>query len=142
MYYIYIEKSGKTYLYQMINIFDEIKNYNNEFTIEVIEYIITPEKIISANVGNCKGVLAIVENGQYSAVDLTKDHNINDINEMKRIMNNGGEIKNGDKIYIKNCDIPGIDTTRSFGDKFGIGIGIWDYPYIKCHYFILFTSMF
>ena len=97
--------------------------------------IITPEKIISANVGNCKGVLAIVENGQYSAVDLTKDHNINDINEMKRIMNNGGEIKNGDKIYIKNCDIPGIDTTRSFGDKLGIGIGIWDYPYIKCHYF-------
>jgi len=97
--------------------------------------IITPEKIISANVGDCKCVLAIFENGQYSAVDLTKNHNINDINEMKRIINNGGEIKNGDKIFIKNCDIPGISITRSFGVKLGLGIGILDYPYIQSHYF-------
>ena len=39
---IYIEKSGKTYLYQMINIFDEIKKYKNKFTNDIIEYIITP----------------------------------------------------------------------------------------------------
>ena len=42
---IYIEKSGKTYLYQMINIFDEIKKYKNKFTNDIIEYIITPENI-------------------------------------------------------------------------------------------------
>ena len=96
--------------------------------------IITPEKIISANVGICKGVLACYENGEYIAVNLTLDHNINDPNEMKRIINNGGVIK-GDKIFIKNSDIPGINITRSFGDKLGIGIGILNEPYINNYYF-------
>ena len=108
--------------------------------------IVTPEKIISANVGICKAVLALYENGQYTAINLTKDHNINDINEMKRIINNGGIIKNGIKIYIKNSDIPGINTTRSFGDKLGMGIGVLDIPFIQNYYlkgnekFILLAS--
>ena len=97
--------------------------------------IITPEKIIAANIGNCKGVLAKYENGQYTAINLTLDHNINNIIEMKRILNNGGVIKNDDKIYIKNSDIPGLNITRSFGDKLGIGIGVVDIPYIQYHYF-------
>ena len=97
--------------------------------------IITPEKIISANVGNCTGILAQYENGEYSTIKLTKDHNIKEINEMKRILNNGGTIKTEDKIYIKNSDIPGINITRSFGDKLGRGIGILDLPYIKSYYF-------
>ena len=42
---IYLEKSGKTYLYQMIHMFDEIKNYKEKLTDEIIEYIITPENI-------------------------------------------------------------------------------------------------
>ena len=42
---IYIEKSGKSYLYQMINIFDEIQKYKNQFPNDIIEYIITPENI-------------------------------------------------------------------------------------------------
>ena len=53
---------------------------------------------------------------------------------MKRIINNGGVIK-GDKIFIKNSDIPGINITRSFGDKLGIGIGILNEPYINNYYF-------
>ena len=97
--------------------------------------IITPEKIISANVGNCTGILAQYENGEYNTIKLTRDHNIKEINEMKRILNNGGTIKNEDKIYIKNSDIPGINITRSFGDKLGRGIGILDLPYIKSYYF-------
>ena len=97
--------------------------------------IITPEKIIAANIGNCKGVLAKYENGQYTAINLTLDHNINNIIEMKRILNYGGVIKNDDKIYIKNSDIPGLNITRSFGDKLGIGIGVVDIPYIQYHYF-------
>ena len=108
--------------------------------------IVTPEKIISANVGICKGVLACYENGEYIAVNLTKDHNINDPDEMKRVLNNGGVIKNEDKIYIKNSDIPGINITRSFGDKLGLGIGILDIPYLYNYYikgnekFILLAS--
>ena len=42
---IYLEKTGKLYLYQMINVFDEIKDYKKKFTNDIIEYIITPENI-------------------------------------------------------------------------------------------------
>ena len=42
---IYIEKSGKVYLYQMIQIFDEIKKYKQKLTNDIIEYIITYENI-------------------------------------------------------------------------------------------------
>ena len=97
--------------------------------------IVTQEKIISSNVGICKGVLAQYENGQYTAIDLTKDHNINDTNEIKRIVNNGGIIKNDGRIYIKDSTIPGMNITRSFGDKIGRNIGIIDIPYIQYHYF-------
>ena len=40
---IYIEKAGKTYLYQMIILFDEIKIYKKAISEEIILYIIKPE---------------------------------------------------------------------------------------------------
>ena len=42
---IYIEKTGKTYLYQMISMFDEVKIYKNNIPEDIIKYIITPENI-------------------------------------------------------------------------------------------------
>ena len=42
---IYLEKTGKTYLFNMINVFDEIKIYKDKLSKEIIEYIITPENI-------------------------------------------------------------------------------------------------
>ena len=34
---------------------------------------VTPEKIISSNLGTCKGVLAVNDNGYYTGINLTKD---------------------------------------------------------------------
>ena len=96
--------------------------------------IITPEKIISSNVGISKGVLAKYDKGQYNAINLIKQHKLYDINEMKRVLNNGGRIKD-DKIFIKNSDIPGLKITRSFGDKIAHSIGVSDIPYLKEFYF-------
>ena len=42
---IYIEKSGKTYIYQMINLYEEIKIYKKNIPDDYILYIITPENI-------------------------------------------------------------------------------------------------
>ena len=42
---IYIEKSGKTYIYQMINLYEEIKTYKKNIPDDYILYIITPENI-------------------------------------------------------------------------------------------------
>ena len=40
-----LDKPEKKYLYQLINIFDEIKKYKETLKEEIIEYIITPENI-------------------------------------------------------------------------------------------------
>ena len=42
---IYLEKKSKLFLYQMINVFDEIKDYKNKLPTDIINYIITPDNI-------------------------------------------------------------------------------------------------
>ena len=41
----------------------------------ITSIIVTQDKIISANAGICKGILALSENGKYKIVNLTKQHN-------------------------------------------------------------------
>lgn len=96
--------------------------------------IITPEKLISSNLGITKAVIARYEKGQYNTINLAKEHNLYDSNEMKRVLNNGGRIKEN-KIYIKNSEIPGLNITRSFGDNIAHSIGVSDVPYTKEFYF-------
>ena len=42
---IYLEKKSKMFLYQMISVFDEIKDYKNKLPTDIINYIITPDNI-------------------------------------------------------------------------------------------------
>ena len=55
--------------------------------------IINLEKIICANLGDSRAVLAKYENGTYNSFNLSNDHKPNDSNEMKRFLLNGGRIK-------------------------------------------------
>ena len=55
--------------------------------------LIYPEKIVSSNVGDTRAVIAQYENGQYNAKDLTRDHKPKELDEMKRIINSDGRIK-------------------------------------------------
>ena len=43
----------------------------------ITSIIITPDKILSANIGTCKGILVFFENEQYKIANLTKKYNIN-----------------------------------------------------------------
>ena len=42
---IYLETTSKLFLYEMISVFDEIKDYKNELPIDIINYIITPDNL-------------------------------------------------------------------------------------------------
>ncbi len=104
--------------------------------------LIYPEKLICANVGDTRAVLARYENGQYNAINLSRDHKPKELDEMKRIINSNGRIKQytdpksgkavgPEKIWLKNSEIPGISISRSLGDNLAHTIGVISEPEIK-----------
>ena len=109
--------------------------------------IITPNKIISINLGDSRAVLARFKNGQYNAINLTRDHKPTELDEMKRILNYGGRIKQftdsktgintgPERIWLKNSEIPGIAMSRSFGDNLAHMVGVIAEPEIQIFDFI------
>ena len=106
--------------------------------------IISLDKIICSNIGNTRAILARYENGYYNAIELNRDHKPTESDEIKRIISQGGIIKqnfdkikkinNGpEKIFLKNSDIPGLTMSRSFGDNLAHTIGVINIPEIKSY---------
>ena len=104
--------------------------------------LISIDKIICANLGDCRAVLARYENGQYNAINLSRDHKPTESDEMKRILSKGGIIKQlydknlkdyigPERIWIKNSEIPGLHVSRSIGDNLAHGVGVISEPEIK-----------
>ena len=109
--------------------------------------IITPNKIISINLGDSRAVLARYENGQYNAINLTRDHKPTELDEMKRVLNCGGRIKQltnkktgknigPERKKLKNSEIPGLAMTRSIGDNLAHMVGVTPEPEIQIFDFI------
>ena len=103
--------------------------------------IISPEKIICANIGDSRAILARYENGTYNVINLSRDHKLTEPDEMKRIINNGGVIKQyyNDKnkeyigpkrVFLNNIEIPGLPMSRSIGDSIAHNIGVISEPEI------------
>ena len=108
--------------------------------------IISLEKIICANIGNTRAILARYQNGCYNSINLNRDHKPTESDEIKRIIAQGGEIKpffdkkrkefiGPERIWLKNSDIPGLNMSRSFGDNLAHTIGVINIPEIKCYEF-------
>ena len=106
--------------------------------------IISLDKIICSNIGNTRAILARYENGYYNAIELNRDHKPTESDEIKRIISQGGIIKqnfdkikkinNGpEKIFLKNSDIPGLTMSRSFGDNLAHTIGVINMPEVKSY---------
>ena len=55
--------------------------------------IVSLEKIICANIGNTRAILSRYENGCYNSINLNRDHKPTESDEIKRIISQGGEIK-------------------------------------------------
>ena len=101
--------------------------------------IISPSKIICANLGNSRAILARHEKGIYTVLNLSHDHILTEHDEMKRVLNKGGIIKQfynnknkeyfgPQRIFLKNSEIPGLTISRSFGDSIAHNIGVISEP--------------
>jgi serine/threonine protein phosphatase PrpC len=108
--------------------------------------IINLEKIICANLGDSRAVLAKYEKGAYNAIDLSRDHKPSDPDEMKRILLKGGRIRpfydeelkkylGPERVWLNNSDIPGLAMTRSLGDKVAHSVGVISEPEIRKYEF-------
>ena len=106
-----------------------------------VSLFISLDKIICANIGDSRAVLARYENGNYNTIKISRDHKPTEFDEMKRILENNGRIEKyydtdfdafvGPKrIWLKNSDIPGLAMTRSFGDVIGHNVGVTSEPEI------------
>ena len=106
--------------------------------------IISLEKIICANIGNTRAILARYENGYYNTINLNRDHKPTELDEIKRIISQGGiirqnydkirkEYRGQEKIFLKNSDIPGLNMSRSFGDNLAHSIGVINIPEVKSY---------
>ena len=106
--------------------------------------IISLDKIICSNIGNTRAILARYENGYYNAIELNRDHKPTESDEIKRIISQGGIIKQNydkvkkinygpEKIFLKNSDIPGLTMSRSFGDNLAHTIGVINIPEVKSY---------
>jgi len=104
--------------------------------------ILTPEKIISANVGDSRAIIGRNVKGKWESVDLTRDHKPTETDEAERIKRNNGRIlqfKDEDdnefvgpmRVWVKHDDIPGLAMSRSFGDQVAASVGVISVPEIK-----------
>ena len=99
----------------------------------VILIHITPEKIISMNVGDSRAILITKK---QNIISLSRDHKPELPEEKERIEASGGRI---DKIFgmgpfrvwFKNEDYPGLAMSRSIGDQLAHKVGVSDIPEIK-----------
>ena len=118
--------------------------------------IYTPERIISANVGDSRCVIGKFDGKNWSAKNLTRDHKPNEPDESKRILENGGRVESfkdddgefvgPERVWLKEDDIPGLAMSRSFGDEIAHTVGvtaepeIFDYNFVHEDKFLLLGS--
>ena len=118
--------------------------------------IYTPERIISANVGDSRCVIGKFDGKNWSARNLTRDHKPNEPDESKRILENGGRVESfkdddgefvgPERVWLKEDDIPGLAMSRSFGDEIAHTVGvtaepeIFDYNFVHEDKFLLLGS--
>ena len=101
-----------------------------------LSLVISGSNCICANLGNCRGIIAS-EGTVWQAVPLSKDHVLSNPRERERVLITNGRIeteydKDGnygvEKLYMGNEKYPGLEVTRSFGDKIGRFVGVIGIP--------------
>lgn len=102
--------------------------------------IYSPEKLIIANVGDSRCLLGRFDGQNWIGMNLSRDHKPEDEDEKKRILENGGEVRQGIydgesdgpfRVYIKGQNLPGLAMTRSFGDQAATLAGTISKPEVK-----------
>jgi serine/threonine protein phosphatase PrpC len=108
----------------------------------MLSVLISGSTLVCANVGNCRAFVGREEE-KWTAVPLNAEHTVQNRKERERMLANNARIavecdENGqtigvEKIYMGNQDVPGLEITRSIGDKIGKFIGMISTPEIKTY---------
>lgn len=109
--------------------------------------IYTPEKLITANVGDSRAFIGRCKNGVWTSESLTRDQKPNDPDEKARILAAGGKIEplrdedDGSfygpmRVWLKDKPYPGLAMSRSFGDRVAHQVGVIEEPEIKEYKFL------
>jgi serine/threonine protein phosphatase PrpC len=97
--------------------------------------IITPSKILCANVGDSRAILGKkIRENFYISKEISHDHKPNEKLEKNRILKNGGRVESykdekgnligPERVWKFNEDIPGLAMSRSFGDEIAHCVGV------------------
>ena len=105
-----------------------------------VSVIYTPERLLCANIGDSRAVLAREEDGVLKSLPLSRDHKPSEKDEATRILENDGRIQpffeDGEfigppRVWLKEDEVPGLAMTRSFGDRVAATVGTISEPEIK-----------
>lgn len=107
----------------------------------MINVLIMGSSVLTASLGDCKAVVGKSAD-QWSAVPLYYLHNLQNKKEKDRMIKNHariavevieetGEVIGTEKAYMGEDNTPGLDITRSIGDKIGKYIGVSSTPELK-----------
>ena len=112
-----------------------------------VSILLTPKKLICANVGDSRCILGKFNNEKWFSKNLSRDHKPNIPNEYERIIKMGGRVDTykdnenncfgPDRVWLKNEDTPGLAMSRSFGDEVAHSIGVISEPEIIENYFLI-----
>ena len=103
----------ETFEYMETNILKD--NTLNEYGSSILVLLNIEKYIYIANLGDCRAIISI--DNSFEVSQLSKEHNIFDINEKNRIVNLGGMIKYNINDKKNYKIIPGdISITRCIGD--------------------------
>lgn len=107
-----------------------------------VSIIYTPQKLISANVGDSRAIMGKYYKGGWKSLDITRDHKPSEEDEKKRIIDKGGRVepmKDEDdgsfigppRVWVQDEEYPGLAMSRSFGDRVAHSLGVIAKPEIK-----------
>ena len=99
-----------------------------------VSLIFTPQKVFCINIGDSRCIIGKYERQIWKSVNLSVDHKPELEKEKKRIIDNGGvlrQMKDNDgefigpqRVWVKETDLPGLAMSRSFGDEIAHQIGV------------------
>ncbi|CAD8064336.1 unnamed protein product [Paramecium sonneborni] len=105
-----------------------------------VTVLIKKDQLWTANVGDSRAIICRNQEGNWKAIQITRDHKPNVEDEKQRILQAGGRVESQkdyygnsigpERVWLSYIDAPGLAMTRSLGDKVGAQAGVTADPEI------------
>lgn len=110
----------------------------------LLTIVISGNNLICSNLGNCKAIIGN-EGNRWQMIPLSTDHTLDNRKEIERMLEKDARIEyeidntcynpvRVQKAYMGTQNVPGLEITRSIGDKCGKYIGMISTPETVSYY--------